>query len=196
MWNTYHRITRKIIIDDEFPRDKLINIMKPYLHLYYTSLYATNGTYKQCNAEYTLKRKLMRFRNYNPLFGRKYIRFNKDILGKRHRRVEFDFKHINFYKTQMNNNDMFTRMQSSRRESLHNNLSNIRFSSFTSYVIQNFQTPDRIPSPSVESNDDSTFGGEWYNNEHQQHIAIFQEDNNDTDDDEEEEEKEDDLSIS
>jgi len=202
MWETYRRITRKIIIDDEFPRDKLINIMKPYLHLYYISLYATNGTYKQCNAEYTLRRKLMRFRNFNPLFGRKYIRFNKDIFGKRHTRVEFDLKHINFYKKQLNNNDLVDLynigMQSNRLESLNHNLSTIRFSSFTTYAIHQFQTPDRIPSPSFDSNDDSTLGGEWYNNEHQPHVAIIQEETNDSDYEyvEEEEEKDDDLSIS
>lgn len=195
MWDTYCRITRKIIIDKEFPRDKLINIMKPYLHLYYTSLYATNGTYKQCNAEYTLRRKLMRFRNFNQNFGRKYIRFNRDILGKRHRKVEFDLKHINFYKSQFNNNDLCDSVQ-------HANLS-VSFFSFTSSInlpqpYRQFQTqtPDRVPSPSFDSNDDNTFGGEWYNNEHQSDVVIYQEEDDDDDQSEADEEEKEEESVS
>lgn len=98
MWDTYNNITKKIVIDPEFPKDTLINIMKPYLHLYYTSLYATNGTYKQCYSEYYLRRKLMRFRRFNPKFGRKMIYYKRDIFKKRTRIVEFNSKHINFYR--------------------------------------------------------------------------------------------------
>jgi hypothetical protein len=107
MWDAYCRITKKIIIDKDFPKDKLINIMKPYLHLYYTSLYATNGTYKQCKADYILRRKLMRFRNFNSNFGRKYIRIKKNIYGKRHTIEEFDLKHINFYNSNFENVENF-----------------------------------------------------------------------------------------
>jgi hypothetical protein len=98
MWDNYKKITKKIIIDKDFPNDVLINIMKPYLHLYYTSLYATNGTYKQCYAEYYLRRKLMRFRQFNPKFGRKVIHLKRDIFKKQTKIVEFNSKHINFYR--------------------------------------------------------------------------------------------------
>jgi hypothetical protein len=209
MWDAYYRITRKILIDVEFPKDKLINIMKPYLHLYYTSLYATNGTYKQCNAEYTLRRKLMRFRNFNPLFGRKYVRFNKDILGKRHRRVEFDLKHINFYNSSFENNNQL-RVEHDHRTPRGPQSMVIRFYG----VLDSLRslpnpTPGRVPSPSFETNNDSSLGGDWYSSEPIQEndisnepshdeIDIYNEDQDydDTDDDEEEEEKEDDLSIS
>jgi hypothetical protein len=97
MWDQYRHITRRVIINEDFPKDKLINIMKPYLHLYYISLYATNGTYKQCSADYILRRKLIRFRNFNPRFGRRYVRIKKDIRKGRVKVVTFDFKHVNFY---------------------------------------------------------------------------------------------------
>lgn len=91
-------ITKKLRIDDEFPKDKLMNIMKPYLHLYYTWIHATNGTYKQCNAEYTLKRKLRLFINFNPKFGRKMYNVKRTIFNKRKIEHYFDDKHMNFYK--------------------------------------------------------------------------------------------------
>ena len=103
MWENYYQITKKIVIDETFPKDKLINIMKPYLHLYYTGLYATNGTYKQCCADFTLRKKLIRFRNCNPKFGRRYVYFKKDIYGKRNKIEEYDLKHINFYTSSINN---------------------------------------------------------------------------------------------
>jgi hypothetical protein len=98
MWRYYKNITKNVIINENFPRDKLINIMKPYLHLYYTALYATHGTYKQCNAEYILKKKLRLFVNYNPNFGRRYIRYKRDVSGKNIKIIIFDSDHIHFYK--------------------------------------------------------------------------------------------------
>jgi hypothetical protein len=147
MWETYHRITKKIEIDDEFPKDKLINIMKPYLYLYYISLYATNGTYKQCNAEYTLKRKLMRFRNFNSKFGRKYVRLNKDIFGKRHNRVEFDLKHINFYNSRFENDNQFCEVEYETSRVPQNVI--IRFYGITGITdsLQLLPIPPRVPSP-------------------------------------------------
>jgi hypothetical protein len=117
MWDHYKSITKKIVFDCSFPRDKLINIMKPYLHLYYTSLYATNGSIKQCNAEYILRKKLMRFRNFNPRFGRKYIRYKKDIYGKRTRIEEYELKHINFYNSSYKENNV--RQETTSVEPIH-----------------------------------------------------------------------------
>jgi hypothetical protein len=190
MWETYHRITKKIIIDNDFPKDKLINIMKPYLHLYYISLYATNGTYKQCNAEYVLRRKLMRFRNFNSNFGRKYIRLNKDIFGKKHRRVEFDLKHINFYKTEVNNNNLSNIYNIGTQSNIYQDypLNMIFIRTLQTRALYYFQPSDRIPSPSFD------------NDNLEPSDAFIQENNDDNYDSEydsnSEEEKEDDLSIS
>ena len=121
--------------------------MKPYLYLYYISLYATNGTYKQCNAEYTLKRKLMRFRNFNSKFGRKYFRLNKDIFGKRHNRVEFDLKHINFYNSRFENDNQFCEAEYEISRVPQNVI--IRFYGVTGITdsLQLLPIPPRVPSP-------------------------------------------------
>jgi hypothetical protein len=73
--------------------------------------------------------------------------------------------------------------------------------------LRNFSAPARVPSPSFETNNDSSIGGEWYNNEpvqendistepYHEEIDIYNEDEDPTEDEYNEEEKEDDLSIS
>ena len=98
MLNNYRAITKKIKIHDEFPRNNLVVIFKPYIHLYYISLYATNGTYNQCSADYILKNKLRLFVGFNPFFGRKYIVQRKMIDNKKITEYYFNNSHIHFYK--------------------------------------------------------------------------------------------------
>lgn len=190
MWENYSRITKKIVIDVEFPRDKLINIMKPYLHLYYISLYATNGTYKQCNAEYTLRRKLMRFRNFNSKFGRKYIRLNKDIFGNKNSRIEFDLKHINFYNSSFENDNQFSIIERDHQQHglaiiwpPQSNSAGIRVYGVLE-SLRNLPSPARVPSPSFEFDNENDIS------------SIENEFSEEEDYEDDEEEKEDDLSIS
>lgn len=98
MFSDCRHITKKLCIDKEFPKDKLMNIMKPYLHLYYSWIHATSGTYKQCNAEYALKRKLRLFVNFNPMFGRKMYNVKRSMFNKRKVEHYFEEKRMNFYK--------------------------------------------------------------------------------------------------
>lgn len=98
MFTECRHITRKLNIDEEFPKDRLMNIMKPYLHLYYSWNYATNGTYKQCNAEYMLKRKLRLFVNFNKQFGRKMYTIKRVMFNKKKIEHHFNDAHMNFYK--------------------------------------------------------------------------------------------------
>ena len=209
MWDHYYRITKKIIIDKDFPKDKLINIMKPYLHLYYTSLYATNGTYKQCKADYILRRKLMRFRNFNSNFGRKYIRIKKNIYGNRSTVEEFDLKHINFYNSNFENDNPMREIehQYEREHGLARIPQNmfLRFYGVLDSLRSLPNNSGRVPSPSFEGDGDTSFGGDWYNNESiPQNYEIpengvspeLSEEESDENEDAEEEEEEDDLSVS
>jgi len=72
-----NKYTKKIKIDAEFPRDKLIEIFRPYLELLYTESYSID-----LNARITAKKelytKLKDFYYFNPIFGRKYIVNNKN----------------------------------------------------------------------------------------------------------------------
>jgi hypothetical protein len=89
----------KINIDAEFPRDVLIRIMKPYLHLYLTIHYSLVPKNKS-DAKYKLTRKLKEFQKFNPAFGRKVIVFKSKIQNgkvvryKSH--TDFNFEHKKF----------------------------------------------------------------------------------------------------
>jgi hypothetical protein len=93
MISYYKSITKKMQVHKDFPKQKLMNIMKPYMHLHYISLYSIVGTFKQCDAEYTLRKKFKKFIDFNPSFGRQYIVVNKNE-GKRKLEYFFNDKHI------------------------------------------------------------------------------------------------------
>lgn len=101
------KLRNKIVIDDDFPKDKLIKIMRPYLMLYILSRYAISNQ-EQKNAEYILRKRLIIFNRYNPRFGRKTYRiiiknkesFQKKICGKI---IEFNDKHIKFIEIEKQN---------------------------------------------------------------------------------------------
>jgi hypothetical protein len=92
--------TKKIYIHNDFPQDKLIQILKPYLFLHLTSVYSFNNLIKN-RAKIELKAKLIRFNKFNPIFGRKIVKnvatrqqpFGK-IIYKQH--FEFIDSHVNF----------------------------------------------------------------------------------------------------
>jgi len=113
-FNQYCKQTRlkcKIQIDDNFPNDKLINIMRPYLLLYIMSKYSYLQ-HEQKDAAFFLNRSLIKFYKYNPQFGRKKIKivtktvnFQKKIVGKI---IEFDNNHIKFNNIETQNSNFLS----------------------------------------------------------------------------------------
>ena len=96
----YKNTKKKIIINNEFPKKKLIQIMKPYLVLYLQSIYSLIPIIK-IKSGIELNNKLINFYTFNPQFGRKLIKldfkldsnFKKKIFIKCY---EFNDKHIAF----------------------------------------------------------------------------------------------------
>jgi len=94
------QLQNRIVIDKDFPKDKLIRIMRPYLFIYFVANYSLLF-YKKVEARIYLKQMLLRFNNFNPQFGRKKIKiqmettkdFKKKIVGKI---IEFDETHVAF----------------------------------------------------------------------------------------------------
>jgi hypothetical protein len=94
------KLKNKIKIDSNFPQDRLIKIMKPYLLLYVSSMYSFTENKKRENKA-LLQNKLLAFNNYNPLFGRKKLKINInktfdnkiEVCGKTY---EYDDRHIKF----------------------------------------------------------------------------------------------------
>lgn len=95
-----NKSNKNILIDDEFPKNSLIKIMKPYLSLYLQSYYSLVPIIKN-NASILLNRKLKRFHKFNPQFGRKIYKlgFKNETNFKRKsyvKSIEFLDKHIPF----------------------------------------------------------------------------------------------------
>ena len=90
-------------IHKDFPKEKMVEIMKPYLHLYYLSEYYIDGTDKKSSSYLKLKKKFELFVRFNPCFGRKIIKseivFNsiKNVFT-RVNVVSFNYKHMEFNK--------------------------------------------------------------------------------------------------
>uniref|UniRef100_A0A6C0H9D1 Uncharacterized protein n=1 Tax=viral metagenome TaxID=1070528 RepID=A0A6C0H9D1_9ZZZZ len=84
-----------LCIHKNFPKNKLVEIMRPYLHLYYLSKFYLVGTEKITNSYEKLVKKFDLFVRYNPYFGRKLFKRddkNKVLIDN------YDENHMNFYK--------------------------------------------------------------------------------------------------
>jgi hypothetical protein len=84
-----------LCIHKNFPKNKLVEIMRPYLHLYYLSKFYVVGTEKITNSYEILVKKFDLFIRYNPYFGRKLFKRddkNKVLIDN------YDENHMNFYK--------------------------------------------------------------------------------------------------
>jgi hypothetical protein len=95
-----NKTNKNILIDDEFPKNRLVKIMKPYLLLYLQSYYSLVPIIKN-NANILLNRKLKNFQKFNPQFGKKLYKlgFKSTPNFKRKsyiKSVEFMDKHIPF----------------------------------------------------------------------------------------------------
>lgn len=133
-YNKYYskfNLNNKIYIDVDFPKDKLITIMKPYLLLYFNSLYSLIPERKS-ETELIFKNMMIRFNKFNPQFGRKKYKialkhtkdFKRKIIGKI---TEFDDRHITFNKPQYNSKHFLT----DHLEYVNNyNMLNVRLNNF------------------------------------------------------------------
>jgi hypothetical protein len=85
-----------ITIDPCFPKGKLVEVMRPYLELYY--IYITSFDFSARNkAKDELTLRLTAFYKYNYLFGRKLYKV-KNENGKRTRSVVFCDQHLPYKK--------------------------------------------------------------------------------------------------
>jgi hypothetical protein len=94
-----NKYTKKIKIDAEFPRDKLIEIFRPYLELFYKQNYSIDLN-TRIMAKNELYTKLKDFYNFNPIFGRKCIA-NKN---QQTTNSSMNTNHIQFQKKDYNKN--------------------------------------------------------------------------------------------
>jgi hypothetical protein len=84
---------KRLRIHNDFPKDRLVNIMRPYLRLYLIHEYSISDTSKRSDSYETLQEKMNRFIEYNPQFGRKIMKRSDGASGYH---VEFNDKHVDF----------------------------------------------------------------------------------------------------
>jgi hypothetical protein len=87
----------KLKISTDFPENMLLEIMHPYLDLYYKSKYYLQPQLRK-HYSIILKYKLHEFIKFNPLFGRRYVCCNK-INGEStmKREIKFNNRHPPFH---------------------------------------------------------------------------------------------------
>jgi len=88
---------RRLRIDKDFPKDVLVNIMRPYLYLYFVYSFSISQTEKKYKSICLLRHKLKQFIDFNPRFGRKIMILREP--NKKHPMyiAGFDAKHISFH---------------------------------------------------------------------------------------------------
>jgi len=142
-----------LCIHKNFPKNKLVEIMRPYLHLYYLSKFYVVGTEKITNSYEILVKKFDLFVRFNPYFGRKLFKRdkkNKMLIDN------YDDTHMNFYKKydksefkrlpNIDHDEMFgysgefdtddsirSIIRNDARPSLHNAVEYIRFGGVSNY---------------------------------------------------------------
>jgi len=84
------KYTNKLQICKEFPKKLFIDVMMPYLRIYFVYLYSLDICERK-NKACQLNMHLKKFYKFNPKFGRKYIRYIGKIID-----VSFDTSHIKF----------------------------------------------------------------------------------------------------
>ena len=103
--NLFAHITDRINIHDDFPKKQLVDIMRPYLLLYFSYKYSLIST-KKMNSKILLYKKLNEFFTFNPYFGKKNIKvqsyFSKNGKKKYKNVYVFNDKYINFYREDNN----------------------------------------------------------------------------------------------
>ena len=98
-YNNEH-YNNKINIHDEFPKNKLIKIMKPYLLIYLNMCYSLIPIIKKISSV-ELNQKLIQFQKFNPQFGRRTIKMGLKLYDNFKKKTYikeriFNDKHIVF----------------------------------------------------------------------------------------------------
>jgi hypothetical protein len=88
---SYNNIARRLKISEYFPQKRFVEIMLPYLNIYYIYNYSLDISERN-RAERELNRLLRRFYYNNPCFGRKMIDLSKCAKD----RVSFNDEHKEF----------------------------------------------------------------------------------------------------
>lgn len=89
------RHAKKIVVDANFPKQLLIDIMRPYLYLYYSSMYSMIPHIKHRHS-IEFHYKITKFIEYNPNFGRKKVCMVPGGNGRKQVSTVFNSDHLSY----------------------------------------------------------------------------------------------------
>jgi hypothetical protein len=109
---TSNKYTVNLKIHQDFPKDLLVDIFKPFLFYYYIINYYTRFCEKYNNYLNTLHYKLKKFYEFNPSFGRQIITIHKNYNNKIIKKEYlYNIAHINFYNISTENINFYNELE-------------------------------------------------------------------------------------
>ena len=85
------KYAKNLEIDETFPKKRLVEIMRPYLRIFFSHIYSLDICERN-NAASELSRLLKRFYEFNPQFGRRFIRLKNGRKSK----WQYNEQHVEF----------------------------------------------------------------------------------------------------
>ena len=95
-------------IHEDFPKETLVQIFRPFLYYYYIIGYGENDYAKKFKYRMILNKKLQKFCEFNSMFGRKIIKLTKKLGKVIKTEVTFNTDHVSFYNIHINLDSLYS----------------------------------------------------------------------------------------
>jgi hypothetical protein len=106
LYNNFY--TKVLPIHEDFPKETLVQIFRPFLYYYYIISYGENDYAKTHKYRIILNKKLQKFCEFNSMFGRKNIKLTKKMGKVIKTEVTFNTDHISFYNIHINLDNLYS----------------------------------------------------------------------------------------
>ena len=105
----YNNVYAKVLpIHEDFPKETLVQIFRPFLYYYYSISYGENDYAKKYKYRMILNKKLQKFCEFNSMFGRKIIKLTKKFGKVTKTEVAFNTDHVSFYNIHINLDSLYS----------------------------------------------------------------------------------------
>jgi len=105
----YNNVYAKVLpIHEDFPKETLVQIFRPFLYYYYIIAYGENDYAKKYKYRMILNKKLQKFCEFNSMFGRKIIKLTKKFGKVTKTEVAFNTDHVSFYNIHINLDSLYS----------------------------------------------------------------------------------------
>jgi hypothetical protein len=105
----YNNVYAKVLpIHEDFPKETLVQVFRPFLYYYYIIAYGENDYAKKYKYRMILNKKLQKFCEFNSMFGRKIIKLTKKFGKVTKTEVTFNTDHVSFYNIHINLDSLYS----------------------------------------------------------------------------------------